>query len=145
MFTLAYVTVFCLLDLKVQFSRSPCSLIGSFVPFGGFFSTPSDFRNPASCTNTSSALCDTCNEKYEQEVADIVKVGPATSASGGCSTSLPWLQKVNVDSDRGLDLAKVCCECDHLILYSLVQCMQRYSHAHTHKCNNVGAIAVLTH
>lgn len=75
--------------------------MGSFVPFGGFFSTPSDFRNP----NISLPLCDTCNEKYEQEVADnYPKVGPSTSAS----TSLPWLQKANVDSDKGLGLAKVC-------------------------------------
>ncbi|XP_045820175.1 protein SMAX1-LIKE 7 [Trifolium pratense] len=85
---------------------SKSSLMGSFVPFGGFFSTPSDFRNSISCTNSSSSLtlCDTCNEKYEQEVADNVNVvGPSTSAS----TNLPWLQKVNVDSDnRGLSLAK---------------------------------------
>ncbi|CAL5202519.1 unnamed protein product [Lathyrus oleraceus] len=78
---------------------SKSSLMGSFVPFGGFFSTPSDFRNP----NISLPLCDTCNEKYEQEVADnYPKVGPSTSAS----TSLPWLQKANVDSDKGLGLAK---------------------------------------
>ncbi|KAK7305404.1 hypothetical protein VNO77_43310 [Canavalia gladiata] len=81
------------------------SLMGSFVPFCGFFSTPSEFKNALNCTNASLTRCDTCNEKYEQEVADILKVGPATSASG-YSTSLPWLQKVNVDTDRGLDVAK---------------------------------------
>ncbi len=79
--------------------------MGSFVPFGGFFSTPSEFKNPISCTNASIPRCDTCNEKYQQEAADILKVGPATSACG-YSTSLPWLQKVNVDTDRGLDVAK---------------------------------------
>ncbi|XP_004500269.1 protein SMAX1-LIKE 6 isoform X2 [Cicer arietinum] len=74
---------------------SKSSLMGSFVPFGGFFSTPSDFRNPINCTNSSLvALCDTCNEKYEQEVADNVKVGPSTSSP----TSLPWLQKTNEDN-----------------------------------------------
>lgn len=79
---------------------SKSSLMGSFVPFGGFFSTPSDFRNP---NPSSLTLCDTCNKKYEQEVADnYVNVGPSSSSS----TSLPWLQKVNVDSDRGLGLAK---------------------------------------
>ncbi|BAT88344.1 Protein SMAX1-LIKE 7 [Vigna angularis] len=75
------------------------SLMGSFVPFGGFFSTTSELKNPVSCTNASSLTrCDTCNEKCEQEVADILNVGPATSASG-YSTSLPWLQKVNVETD----------------------------------------------
>ncbi|XP_061374755.1 protein SMAX1-LIKE 6-like [Gastrolobium bilobum] len=85
---------------------SKSSLMGSFVPFGGFFSTPSELKNPVSCTtNASLTRCDTCNEKYEQEVADIQKVGPATLASS-YSASLPWLQKVNVDTDKGLDVAK---------------------------------------
>ncbi|KAK7301744.1 hypothetical protein RJT34_12618 [Clitoria ternatea] len=85
------------------------SLMGSFVPFGGFFSTPSEFKNPLSCCSTNSApliRCDTCNEKCEQEVGDVLKVGPATSSATGYSTSLHWLQKVNVDTDRGLDVAK---------------------------------------
>ncbi|KAK7321353.1 hypothetical protein VNO77_31917 [Canavalia gladiata] len=82
------------------------SLMGSFVPFGGFFPTPSEIKNPVSCTNASLTRCDKCNEKYEQEVADILKVGPATLASS-FSTSSPWLQKVvNVDTHRGLDVAK---------------------------------------
>lgn len=121
--------------------------MGSFVPFGGFFSTPSEFKNPVSCTNASSSSlltrCDTCNESCEQEVADILKVGPAaTSTSVYSSTSLPRLQKVNVDSDRGLDVAKVCVMI-HLILFSLVHCMQTHSHAHTHTCSILRAIAVL--
>lgn len=79
--------------------------MGSFVPFGGFFSTP-EIRSPVSCTNASFTRCDTCNEKCEQEVDDILKVGPSTLASN-CSTSSPWLQKVvNVDTHRGLDVAK---------------------------------------
>ncbi|XP_028784579.1 protein SMAX1-LIKE 7 isoform X2 [Neltuma alba] len=52
---------------------SKSSLMGSFVPFGGFFSTPPEFKNPVSCANQSSARCQTCNEKYEQEVADVLK------------------------------------------------------------------------
>ncbi|KAE9594170.1 hypothetical protein Lal_00017012 [Lupinus albus] len=86
---------------------SKSNLMGSFVPFGGFFSTPSEFKSPISCTtNASLTRCDTCNEKYEQEVADFLKLDPATSAKCSHSTTLPWLQKVNVDSDRGLDVAK---------------------------------------
>lgn len=78
--------------------------MGSFVPFGGFFSTP-EIRSPVSCTNASFTRCDTCNEKCEQEVADIRKVGPTLAPS--CSTSSPWLQKaVNADTHRGSDLAK---------------------------------------
>ncbi|XP_019419583.1 PREDICTED: protein SMAX1-LIKE 7-like [Lupinus angustifolius] len=86
---------------------SKSNLMGSFVPFGGFFSTPSEFTSPISCTtNASLTRCDTCNEKYEQEVADFLKVDPATSAKCSYSTTLPWLQKVNVDTDKGLNVAK---------------------------------------
>ncbi|CAL0301689.1 unnamed protein product [Lupinus luteus] len=86
---------------------SKSNLMGSFVPFGGFFSTPSEFKSPISCTtNASLTRCDTCNDKYEQEVADFLKVDPATLAKCSYSTSLPWLQKVNMDTDKGLNVAK---------------------------------------
>lgn len=115
--------------------------MGSFVPFGGFFSTPSEIKTPVSCTNASFTRCDKCNEKYEQEVADVLKSDPATLASS-CSTSLPWLQKVvHVDTHGGLDVAKVCY--DHLISDFLVQFTLRHSHAYTYACNMVGAIVVL--
>ncbi|CAJ1970642.1 unnamed protein product [Sphenostylis stenocarpa] len=81
---------------------SKSSLMGSFVPFGGFFSTP-EIGSPVNSTNGSVTRCDTCNEKCEQEVADILKVGPST----GYSTSSPWLQKVvNADTHRGSDVGK---------------------------------------
>lgn len=83
--------------------------MGSFVPFGGFFSTPSESKNPISSSNVSFTRCDKCNKKYEEEVADVLKVDPATLASSLCSTSLPWLKKVaDVDTHGGLDVAKVC-------------------------------------
>ncbi|KAK4278568.1 hypothetical protein QN277_016399 [Acacia crassicarpa] len=81
------------------------SLMGSFVPFGGFFSSPSEFKSPLSCTNQSFTRCHSCDQKYEQEVADILKVGPVTSACGS-PTSLPWLQKASVEIDQGLDVEK---------------------------------------
>ncbi|ESW14200.1 hypothetical protein PHAVU_008G261000 [Phaseolus vulgaris] len=81
---------------------SKSSLMGSFVPFGGFFSTP-EIRSPVNSTNGSFTRCDKCNEKCEQEVADILKVGPSSSNS----TSSSWLQKVvNVDTHRGSDVTK---------------------------------------
>ncbi|KAI9091594.1 hypothetical protein K1719_028037 [Acacia pycnantha] len=81
------------------------SLMGSFVPFGGFFSSPSEFKSPLSCTNQSFTRCHSCDQKYEQEVADILKVGPVTLACGS-PTSLPWLQKASVKTDQGLDVEK---------------------------------------
>lgn len=86
---------------------SKSSLMGSFVPFGGFFSTPPESKSPISSTNVSFTCCDKCNEKYEQEVADAFKVDPATLASN-YTTSLPWFKKVvDVDTHGGLDVAKV--------------------------------------
>ncbi|XP_058763815.1 protein SMAX1-LIKE 7-like [Vicia villosa] len=85
---------------------SKSSLMGSFVPFGGFFSTPSESKNLASSSNASFTRCDKCNEKYEQEVANVLKVDP-TTLSSSCSTSLPWFKKdVDVDTHGGLDVAK---------------------------------------
>ncbi|XP_014504644.1 protein SMAX1-LIKE 6 isoform X2 [Vigna radiata var. radiata] len=51
---------------------SKSSLMGSFVPFGGFFSTP-EITSPLNSTNRSFTRCDKCNENFEQEVADILK------------------------------------------------------------------------
>jgi hypothetical protein len=115
--------------------------MGSFVPFGGFFSTPPESKSPISSTNASFTRCDKCNEKYEQEVADALKVDPATPASN-YSTSLPWFKKVvDVDTHGGLDVAKVCY--DRQILDILVLCILGI-HMHTHNvCNMVGAIIVL--
>lgn len=81
--------------------------MGSFVPFGGFFSSPSEIKSPLSCSNKSFTRCHSCDEKYEQEVADILNVGPATLASDH-HASLPWSQKAGVESDQGLDATKVC-------------------------------------
>lgn len=93
--------------------------MGSFVPFGGFFSTPSESKNLASSSNESFTRCNKCNEKYEQEVANVLTVDPATLSSS-CSTSLPWFKKdVDVDTHGGLDVAKVCY--DLRMLDNLVQ------------------------
>lgn len=111
--------------------------MGSFVPFGGFFSTPSEFKKQVGCTSQSFVRCQACNEKYEQEVADSLKGGPTTSASS-YSTSLPWLQQVNVDTDKRLDVAKV--SYAQKILVFLFQCMQRHSHVciHTSRKTEIG-------
>lgn len=56
------------------FLFSVYSLMGSFVPFGGFFSTPSDLKLPFS--------------GYNKEIT-----GPVSSISDQTQTTLPpWLQ-----------------------------------------------------
>lgn len=84
--------------------------MGSFIPFGGFFSTPSDFSNPLIITNQSQPItrCHLCNEKYEQEVS-AMREGSIPSVADQCSASLPpWLQMAELDSNKGLDTIKVC-------------------------------------
>ncbi|KAK7275997.1 hypothetical protein RIF29_17126 [Crotalaria pallida] len=101
------------------------SLMGSFVPFAGFFSTPHEIRSPASFTNVPFTRCDKCNEKCEQEVADILKACPATPASG-CSISMPWLQKANVDMNRGLEVAKTN-EDNTSVNTKILECQKKWS------------------
>lgn len=73
-------------------SPSKTSLMGSFVPFGGFFPSPSELENLSSSTNLSVVRCDLCNEKYEQEVSVILKGGSTVSIANQHSASLAsWL------------------------------------------------------
>ncbi|ESQ36179.1 hypothetical protein EUTSA_v10006689mg [Eutrema salsugineum] len=79
------------------------SLMGSFVPFGGFFSSTSDFRVPLSGTvNQTLSRCHICNEKYLQEVAAIAKAGSSLSLADQCSEKLPsWLRAAEAELDKG--------------------------------------------
>ncbi|KAI3891423.1 hypothetical protein MKX03_020705 [Papaver bracteatum] len=82
----------------------PHSLKESFVPLGGFFSTPSDLRPPVS-NNSSMSCCNLCNEKYEQELSSILEGGSIVSVSDHYKSSFSsWMHpdelspdKVNVD------------------------------------------------
>ncbi|KAL1195734.1 Protein SMAX1-LIKE 7 [Cardamine amara subsp. amara] len=78
------------------------SLMGSFVPFGGFFSSMSDFRVPFSNSmNQTLPRCHLCNEKYEQEVSAFGKSG--TILDDQCSEKLPsWLRNVEAEQDKGI-------------------------------------------
>ncbi|KAL0435015.1 UNVERIFIED_CONTAM: protein SMAX1-LIKE 6 [Sesamum radiatum] len=49
------------------------SLMRSFVPFGGFFSLPSELESQSSSATPSLRLCNLCNEKYEKEVSAVLK------------------------------------------------------------------------
>ncbi|CAN6981431.1 hypothetical protein BRARA_I05374 [Brassica rapa] len=78
------------------------SLMGSFVPFGGFFSSTSDYRVPLSNTlNQTLPRCHLCNEKYLQEVAALVKTGSSLSTSDQSSEKLPsWLRAAESELDK---------------------------------------------
>ncbi|EOA39583.1 hypothetical protein CARUB_v10008201mg [Capsella rubella] len=79
------------------------SLMGSFVPFGGFFSSTSDFRVPLSSTvNQTLSRCQLCNDKYLQELAAVIKAGSSLSLADQCSEKLPsWLRAAEMELDKG--------------------------------------------
>ncbi|CAH8385453.1 unnamed protein product [Eruca vesicaria subsp. sativa] len=92
--------------LPITSSRLPkSSLMGSFVPFGGFFSSTSDFRVPLSGGTVNQTLprCHLCNEKCLQEVAAVVKAGSSVSSiTDQCSEKLPsWLRAAENELDKG--------------------------------------------
>ncbi|KAA8549415.1 hypothetical protein F0562_001112 [Nyssa sinensis] len=83
------------------------SLMGSFVPLGGFFSSPSEFKNLLGSTNQSTTRCGLCNEKYEQEASVVLKGGSTISVADQYSANLPsWLQMAKCDTSKKMDVAK---------------------------------------
>ncbi|XWS74804.1 hypothetical protein CRYUN_Cryun01aG0029100 [Craigia yunnanensis] len=81
------------------------SLMESFVPFGGFFSTPSESKGSLSSSYQHVPRCHLCNERCQQEVIAISKGGFNVSVADQCKTSLPsWLQMTELGANKGLDL-----------------------------------------
>ncbi|XP_026417477.1 protein DWARF 53-LIKE-like [Papaver somniferum] len=86
---------------------STSSLMESFVPLGGYFSTPPNLAAPLGSTYGPFSRCKLCSDKCEQEVAAVLTVGRANSQSDQHQASLPaWLQSTEGDTNNGLDLAK---------------------------------------
>lgn len=80
----------------------------SFVPFGGFFSAPSDVKFPLSSSFQCLSRSLQCSENSEQEVSDVSKGGFTSSVADQCQSTLPsWLQMAALNAKKGLD-AKVC-------------------------------------
>ncbi|OWM68716.1 hypothetical protein CDL15_Pgr024903 [Punica granatum] len=86
------------------FSPTKTSLMGSFVPFGGFFPTPSDFANPVS-SPCSASRCDLCNKKCAEEVAALMRAGSSTSVYDQYSTNFPCsLQIAEADANKRMNV-----------------------------------------
>ncbi|KAL4587757.1 hypothetical protein LXL04_000631 [Taraxacum kok-saghyz] len=75
------------------------SLMGSFVPFGGFFPVENTSRN----ADQSVSRCEICNEKFEQEVSVVVKGGRSVSVADQQSAVglSSWLQNPESDANKG--------------------------------------------
>ncbi|XP_076954688.1 protein SMAX1-LIKE 6-like [Bidens hawaiensis] len=73
------------------------SLMESFVPFGGFFSLPSDISSPLRISNHFGSLCHICDDKFKLEVNDISKGVLTASVSDHHRSSLPsWLHSSQI-------------------------------------------------
>lgn len=82
----------------------------SFVPFGGFFSAPSDLKFPLSntfqCPPRSLQRSDNCEQ---DQVSDVSKGGFTSSVTEQCQSSLPsWLQMAALSANKGGLDVKVC-------------------------------------
>ncbi|XP_057488842.1 protein SMAX1-LIKE 6-like [Actinidia eriantha] len=101
------------------------SLMESFVPFGGFFSTSSDLKSPLGVSNQCLSRCHLCNDKCEQEISSIAKGEVTTSVAEQYRSSLPsWLQMTELSTYGGLDV-EVQAKDDGLPLSDKVKGVQR--------------------
>ncbi|XP_071719745.1 protein SMAX1-LIKE 7-like isoform X2 [Rutidosis leptorrhynchoides] len=76
------------------------SLMGSFVPFGGFFPGPNEMGNSSSKTDESTR-CGLCNEKYKHEVSVVMNGGRTVSVADQQSTGLAsWMRIPEADSAK---------------------------------------------
>ncbi|KAK9734693.1 hypothetical protein RND81_04G157400 [Saponaria officinalis] len=79
--------------------------MGSFVPFGGFFPTPSDFRAPLAGMRAPFTRCNECNVSYEKELRATPREGSSVSVAGDQSSTLPsWLQRAEADPSKAREV-----------------------------------------
>ncbi|KAL6979092.1 hypothetical protein U1Q18_020758 [Sarracenia purpurea var. burkii] len=101
--------------------------MGSFVPLGGFFPTPSEFKNLLSSANQSTR-CDPCNEKGTQEFSAILKGGSNTTVANQDSSSLPsWLHTAECDTNTSKRVDVVKAKDDGIVLNAKLIGVQRKS------------------
>lgn len=98
--------------------------MGSFVPFGGFFPSTSDFESTWSKKKQSTGCCNICNEKYEQEAAIVLKGGATVSVADQYSSNLSsWLQMA--ESDKGKHLGTKEASDDQIVLNARLMGLQK--------------------
>lgn len=107
--------------------------MGSFVPFGGFFSSPLDFKNPVRSKSHYSTLCYLCTEKFEQEVAALLKLESSDSVTDQCLDNLASFDKIAaLDASKGVGVAKVCYS-----NFGIFDSIRMYAHALSTQLQNL--------
>ncbi|KAK7305882.1 hypothetical protein VNO77_43794 [Canavalia gladiata] len=88
-----------------SYHRPRSSLMKSFVPFGGFFSSQSDLKGPPNGSFYCVPHCHQCGERCEHEVLPASKERFSTSAAEPYQSNLPpWLQIAEFDTAKGLNV-----------------------------------------
>ncbi|KAI3721051.1 hypothetical protein L2E82_32054 [Cichorium intybus] len=100
------------------------SLLESFVPFGGFFSMPSDIKTPLRFPNHLGSLCHICDDKFKLEVNAISKGRLNGSVSDHYRSTLPsWLQTSQLSANSESDIVQT--QDDPVILSAKVLGLQK--------------------
>ncbi|CAJ1859809.1 unnamed protein product [Sphenostylis stenocarpa] len=89
-----------------SYQRPRSSLMDSFVPFGGFFSSQSDLKGPLNGSFYCIPHCHQCGESCEHDVLGASKERfSASSAADSHQSSLPpWLQIAEFGTSKGLNV-----------------------------------------
>ncbi|KAE9604744.1 hypothetical protein Lal_00010946 [Lupinus albus] len=89
-----------------SYQRPRSSLLNSFVPFGGFFSSPSELKGaPLNGSYYCVPSCHQCGERCEHEVLAASKERFSASAPDPYHSNLPpWLQIAEFGKTKGLNL-----------------------------------------
>ncbi|XP_019415403.1 PREDICTED: protein SMAX1-LIKE 6-like isoform X2 [Lupinus angustifolius] len=88
-----------------SYHRPRSSLMNSFVPFGGFFSSPSESKGSLNGSYYCVPSCHQCGERCEHEVPAASKERFSASAPDPCHSNLPpWLQIAEFGKTKGFNL-----------------------------------------
>ncbi|TKY47552.1 Chaperone protein ClpB [Spatholobus suberectus] len=88
-----------------SYQRPRSSLMDSFVPFGGFFSSQSALKGPLNGSFYGVPHCHQCGERCEHEVRAASKERFSASAADPNQSNLPpWLQIAEFGTAKGLNV-----------------------------------------
>ncbi|XP_047151517.1 protein SMAX1-LIKE 8-like [Vigna umbellata] len=89
-----------------SYHRPRSSLMDSFVPFGGFFSSQSDLKGPPNGSFYCVPHCHQCGERCEHDVlgASKERLSASSAADSHHSSLPPWLQIAEFGTSKGLNV-----------------------------------------
>lgn len=101
-------TPFCSCHLGLTMSNLFCSFMDSLIPFGGLVSDTYEANSLTANSCPQALRCQQCNDRYEQEVATIIR-GSGITAEDHHQGGLPSLLQNGsmIGANNGFDAVKV--------------------------------------